>query len=71
MGRRWGEACKSLTAGLAVLGVGAGIDVGAGTEEELSLDTQLRMDWALAALRECEEQRTAALEDSQSSAEQG
>ena len=65
--RRWGEACTSFTAGLAVLGVGARIDIGAATEEELSLDTQLRIDWAWAALRECKERCTAALEDSQGS----
>ena len=67
MRRRWGEACKSFTAGLDVLGVGARIHVGAATEEELSLDTQLRMDWAQAALRACEGLCTAAVEDSQSS----
>jgi hypothetical protein len=49
------------------LGVGARIDIGAATEEELSLDTQLRIDWAWAALRECKERCTAALEDSQGS----
>ena len=67
MRRRWGEACESFTAGLDVLGVGARIHVGAATEEELRLDTQLRMDWAQAALRACEGLCTAAVEDSQSS----
>jgi hypothetical protein len=50
-----------------VLEVDARIDIGAATEEELSLDTQLRIDWAWAALRECKERCAAALEDSQSS----